>query len=456
MKGGMVAVWMLAAFLGTARAQQNIVLDEVLGSWQGDDDIQYVELRMLANDQNQLANVAALVFDDADGSEDGRRTAIFTQNVVRGIAEAKILVASQKLADLAGIQPNFLIPDGFLRPRNGRVCYAVATGNGFSPVDCVAYGKFTGTTGSFGAPTRLTPDNRVLRRVDLTGRNRRDWTSALDPVLENNAGGTGAPPATLCGDGIISQGEECDGDALGGATCESLGFAKGDLACFQCHYDTDGCTDCGNDQIDAKEECDGTDLGDRTCASLGYTGGALGCTKACKLTLDGCDPSFFVPGGGGAKSDCLGEWRIANGTGGPNTKGKVAARQTCKDGDASCDADATVDGTCTFTLDACFSRDDARLAKCPATAVSGWVLRGKADPATPSIAALIAAVAALGPSTVDGLAVTFSPALAEPDLCTEGVTMPVPARGKLVLKSQTLGPNGKPKDGDTLKLACRP
>ena len=41
----------------------------------------------------------------------------------------------------------------------------------------------------------------------------------------------------------IARGEECDGTKLGGATCESLGFTGGELACSaECQYDTSGCT----------------------------------------------------------------------------------------------------------------------------------------------------------------------------------------------------------------------
>ena len=109
--------------------------------------------------------------------------------------------------------------------------YAVSNGSAFVPLDCVAYGAFTGEPGSYGRPTLLTPDNRALQRASLTGRNRADWTTVLAPVLESNAGTTGTLPVTHCGDGLISQGEVCDGDALGGATCASLDFAKGELAC---------------------------------------------------------------------------------------------------------------------------------------------------------------------------------------------------------------------------------
>ena len=454
MKGVLVGLVALLVASGVAHAQDHIILDEIVGSWQADDEIQYLELRMTAAGQNAIGGVAALVFDDATGSDDGRRALFFQQSVVRGLEGAKILVATTKARDLANVQPDFLLPTGFLHPTAGRVCYAVNGNNGLVAIDCVGYGAFTGTTGTFGPPTPRTPDNRALQRAATTGRNRADWTSVLDPVLENNAGGTGVLPATLCGDTTISQGEVCDGTALGGATCVSLGFAKGKLACFQCHYDTSDCTTCGNDEINGKEECDGIDLGDRSCTSLGYTGGTLACSDVCKLDFSGCDPAFFVAGGGPPKTDCLGEWLVTNTSGGPDLKGHVAPRQTCKDGNAGCDADGTVNGTCLFTVAACFARTDARFAKCLSPAISGWTLTGKVDPANPTTAALVAAVAALGTSTIDGVAVTFAPELVAADACTATVQVPVPAGKKLVLRGRTAGPGGKPKDGDVLRLAC--
>jgi len=444
----------LLASSGAVLAQNRIALDEIVGSWQGDDEIQYVELRMLAFDQNGVANVAALVFDDATASEDGRRTLIFTQNVPRGLEGAKILVASTKARDLADLQPDFLLPAGFLRPKNGRVCYVVNTTTGVVPVDCVAYGAFTGGNGSFGPPTARTPDNRALQRTALTGRNRADWTTVLNPVLESNAGATGTLPATLCGDDVISQGEECDGDALGGATCASLGFAKGKLGCAQCHYDTSACTTCGNDAINGKEECDGSDLGERSCASLGFTGGTLGCSESCKLDFAGCEPFFFVPGGGPPKTDCLAEWRMQSTSIKPDAKGRVPARLTCKDGDQGCDFDGAADGTCEVRVAVCFARtDDARLPKCVPPAISAWTLTGKVDPADPTAAAFVGAVAALGPSSVDGVSVAFSPALASSS-CTPDQLVSVPVGRKAVLRSRTVGIDGKPKDADVVRIAC--
>lgn len=89
----------------------------------------------------------------------------------------------------------------------------------------------------------------------------RDDTSATEPGFsaptEGEASGTlalsgsrgraqpqpeTAPPVAACRDGRIEGGETCDGDDLGGATCESLGYVGGQLACgSDCTFDKSGC-----------------------------------------------------------------------------------------------------------------------------------------------------------------------------------------------------------------------
>ncbi len=130
-----------------------------------------------------------------------------------------------------------------------------------------------------------------------------------------------------CGNGLLESPEECDGSDLGGATCESLGYAGGTLACSpdctldtsrciprpgseicdnQIDDDSDGLTDCddpdcidptfcglgvcGNGLLESPEECDGSDLGGATCVSLGYTGGTLACSPDCTLDTSRCIP----------------------------------------------------------------------------------------------------------------------------------------------------------------------
>ena len=56
---------------------------------------------------------------------------------------------------------------------------------------------------------------------------------------------------------------------------------------------------CGNDVVEDGEECDGTDWNGATCESLGYAEGSLACTEGCVIDVLGCLPEgmVLVPGG---------------------------------------------------------------------------------------------------------------------------------------------------------------
>lgn len=51
-------------------------------------------------------------------------------------------------------------------------------------------------------------------------------------------------PSATCGNGIIDDGEQCDGGNMGGFDCTSLGYSGGTLGCdsVTCTYDAGGCT----------------------------------------------------------------------------------------------------------------------------------------------------------------------------------------------------------------------
>ncbi|MFO0600031.1 MAG: VCBS repeat-containing protein [Myxococcaceae bacterium] len=98
------------------------------------------------------------------------------------------------------------------------------------------------------------------------------------------------PPPPTCGDGIIQDGEDCDGSEAGTGTCQSLGFDTGRVVCnAQCHYDTALCVKrCGNGVLDLGETCDGK-LGVPSCD----TWGANVCTSSCAVdTLHCVSPAF--------------------------------------------------------------------------------------------------------------------------------------------------------------------
>ncbi|MHB8874304.1 MAG: FG-GAP repeat domain-containing protein [Myxococcaceae bacterium] len=102
------------------------------------------------------------------------------------------------------------------------------------------------------------------------------------------------PPDPFCGDGLVGEGEECDGSDLAGASCTTLGFDTGSLACDgACKFLTLSCVKrCGNGVLDTGEACDGT-LGPLSCPSFGYKA----CGPACAVDSSHCvtDPFSAAP-----------------------------------------------------------------------------------------------------------------------------------------------------------------
>jgi cysteine-rich repeat protein len=117
--------------------------------------------------------------------------------------------------------------------------------------------------------------------------------SCDDANLVDDDGCTRFCQRPRCGDGLLQPGEQCDGAELSDATCASLGFAGGQLACDSaaCTFDVQPCFACGDGQLDPDEACDGAELGDATCESLGFAGGQLACDATCGLDTGGCDPT---------------------------------------------------------------------------------------------------------------------------------------------------------------------
>ncbi len=108
-----------------------------------------------------------------------------------------------------------------------------------------------------------------------------------------------------CNNGALDLGEQCDGNKLSGATCVSQGFDGGTLACSnQCTFDTAGCTtaSCNNGMVDGLEQCDGNDLNGATCSSFGYDAGILTCSN-CSYDLSGCTNAASI-----AANPGIGQW----------------------------------------------------------------------------------------------------------------------------------------------------
>lgn len=81
------------------------------------------------------------------------------------------------------------------------------------------------------------------------GDGDADPTTEGDGDADPTNGDGDADPTTdsgdpECGNGVIDDGEQCDGGNLGGFTCVDLGYSAGSLACdpVTCTYDASACT----------------------------------------------------------------------------------------------------------------------------------------------------------------------------------------------------------------------
>ncbi len=150
--------------------------------------------------------------------------------------------------------------------------------------------------------------------------------------------------AAFCGDGSVDEGEACDGDDLGGKTCESEDFDGGEISCGACALNTESCFKLDG----ASQENAGL-----SCKQINDDGYADG------------DGVYWVDANGGGTDDAVEVFCDMTTDGGGWTalaaNGEIAAPETTSaddcyplisdDGDAGCGApddllsDFTVDGS---------------------------------------------------------------------------------------------------------------
>ncbi len=92
-----------------------------------------------------------------------------------------------------------------------------------------------------GTDTGALPDQPEGADGDSTS-STDESTSTTESTTDDTT--TTTDTGGACGNGVIDDGEQCDGGNLGGFSCADLGYSGGTLACdpVTCTYDASGCT----------------------------------------------------------------------------------------------------------------------------------------------------------------------------------------------------------------------
>ncbi len=183
------------------------VIDEIMTSYGGDPNVQFVEIRMLTSSQNFVANTVLGAFGP-DGSHLGT-VLVVPSNVSRSGNGVRWLMGTARFQAVSGLAPDFIMPAG-LPTGGGMVCWGApgaSTANPAFYVDCVAYGSYSGPSNiHIGSPTALNADGHSLVRVSETDDNATDFVCGDPATPESNAPATVSLAATascvpeVCGD----------------------------------------------------------------------------------------------------------------------------------------------------------------------------------------------------------------------------------------------------------------
>ena len=141
--------------------------------------------------------------------------------------------------------------------------------------------------------------NPVDDRTDVSGLSSI-FLMSIDFAFNALINGLESNPAAVAGDDLIFPGEQCDGTTLPNrGLCAGLvpGATSGVISCFaNRQVDASHCVipqpSCGNSTVDGSENCDGADFAGASCASLGYSGGTLACHANCTYNTASCTPRF--------------------------------------------------------------------------------------------------------------------------------------------------------------------
>ncbi len=165
------------------------VIDEVMTSYNGDANVQFVEIRMLNTSQTVVGNTVLAAFD-----ANGNYTAdvlVVPSNLTPN-TELRWLMGTTQFQTASGVTPDFIMPAG-LPTGGGMICWGAPGVDHTIPatyVDCVAYGTYSGPSNvHIGTSTSLDADGHSLQRTGDTNNNAADFVCGdpADPTNHSSA-----------------------------------------------------------------------------------------------------------------------------------------------------------------------------------------------------------------------------------------------------------------------------
>lgn len=212
---------------GSAAADDHLIKIRQIHPSAGLNGGEWVELQMYAGGQNLVQGNVIRAFDP-----DGAENSIYTipGNAPSGQNQRTILISS--LFSPMGVEADFVAPvnDLQMTGMDGAVCYSFGAPT-YTPIDCVAYGDFTGTLPA-GTPAVETPFESTLERkitsncptaldgADDTDNSSADFALSTRPPRNNAT----APSETLCAQPPPPQNFFC-----GGRRASSVGSKGADV-----------------------------------------------------------------------------------------------------------------------------------------------------------------------------------------------------------------------------------
>jgi hypothetical protein len=161
-----------------------VVIDQVFFGTADCPNAQYVDMRLLTAGM-RFVQTQKVTAQNADGSS-APEFGTFAANVPNGTAGDHFIMGTADAAALFGITMD-QTASGNLVVGDGRVCFGFFGG---MPVDCVAYGNYTGDNGTGGSPATAPALGMALLRQTNTNNDMNDFAPGA-PAPVNNAGDTG-------------------------------------------------------------------------------------------------------------------------------------------------------------------------------------------------------------------------------------------------------------------------